>query len=559
MGYLLAVMILVPLLGAGVVFTIGRADREAPRTLALWTTLLTFALSLWVVARYQTPTGASTQPLPGLQMELRLPWLAIGASSATPSWLEFYLAVDSISLWLIALTGLLMISAVLISWEAITERSAEFYALLLLLEAGMLGVFCAFDIILFYICFEFTLIPLFFLIGIWGGAQKTLAAGKFFIYTLTGSVFTLLGLVALVLSLQSRDENQRLTFAIPELTAKMARQMELSESAAAHVNLKSLADRESARRETKAFWYNAQFWIFLAFFAGFAIKVPLAPFHTWLPLAHVEAPTAGSVLLAGILLKLGSYGFMRLCLPLLPYASWNLGVPLVGILSIIGILYGSLCALAQSDIKKLVAYSSVAHLGFCMLGIFALNAEGITGGYMQMINHGLSTGALFLLVGMLYERYHTRQMSAMGGLSQKLPVLTFFALFTFFSSMGLPGLNGFIGETLALIGMFKARPYYAAAGALGIVLGAWYLLNIAQKVFFGPLKEPDTHGAPVGDMNSRELFAIVPIAILCVWLGVYPRTVLKSIKPDIEAIARVYSHPEKLQALPLDPPRNKER
>jgi NADH-quinone oxidoreductase subunit M len=427
--------------------------------------------------------------------------------------LEFHLGLDGISLWLVALTALLMVSSVLVSWEEITDRPAEFYALLLTLETGLLGVFCAFDVVLFYVFFELTLIPLFFLIGIWGGPQKRYAARKFFIYTLAGSLLSLVGLVSLILALQASD-NRTLTFSIPEL--------------ARHLSQGNLIP------------YQTQWWIFVALFIGFAIKVPLVPFHTWLPLAHTEAPTAGSVILAGVLLKLGTYGFLRLCLPLLPEASVTLGVPLIATLATIGIVYGALCALAQDDIKKMVAYSSVSHLGFCMLGMFALNAEGIAGSVFQMINHGLSTGGLFLLVGMLYERYHTRQINEYGGMMSRLPILAAFMLFICLSSAGLPGLNGFVGEMLSLIGMFDVHWRYVAVGALGVILGAWYLLTMMQRVFFGPLKEPHHGEHAVNDLKPRELAALIPIAVMCVWIGVYPSFILDRMKPDIEAIARIY-------------------
>ena len=363
--------------------------------------------------------------------------------------------------------------------------------------------------------FEVTLIPLFFLIGIWGGPQRSAAAYKFFLFTLTGSVLTLVGLVALVLSVLSRGDGLATPFAIPELARVLGGASPLP--------------------------LSVQVWIFLGLSAGFVIKVPLFPFHTWLPLAHTEAPTAGSVMLAGLLLKLGTYGFLRLCLPLLPDATWHVGVPLVATLAVIGIVYGALCSLAQQDIKKLVAYSSVSHLGFCMLGMFALNPEGISGSVLQMLNHGLSTGALFLLVGMVYDRYHTRQMGDLGGLAARLPVLSCFMVFICLSSLGLPGLNGFVGELLAISGMFKAHVAYAVAGTTGIILGAWYLLSMLQRSFFGPLREPDTHGQPIADMSRRELASLLPIAVLCLAIGLFPRPVLDTIRPDVEAVAQVYA------------------
>jgi len=407
-----------------------------------------------------------------------------------------------------------MVSSVLVSWESIRTQACEFYACLLLLETGLLGAFCAFDLLLFYVFFEVTLIPLFFLIGIWGGPQRQYAAYKFFLYTLSGSVLTLVGLIALVLCVLSRNETLATPFSIPELARQLSGEDALP--------------------------YHLQCWIFLGLSAGFVIKVPLFPFHTWLPLAHTEAPTAGSVILAGVLLKLGTYGFLRLCLPLLPGATLHLGVPLVATMAVIGIVYGAFCSLAQLDIKKLVAYSSVSHLGFCMLGMFALNAEGISGSVLQMVNHGLSTGALFLLVGMLYDRYHTRMMPDLGGLASRLPLLACGMVFICLSSVGLPGLNGFVGEMLSLIGMFKFHAAYAVVGTTGIILGAWYLLTMLQRSFFGPLKEPDVHGEPIGDLNGRELAALLPIAALCLWIGVYPKPVLDVIRPDVQAVARIY-------------------
>lgn len=429
-----------------------------------------------------------------------------------PIRLEFYLGADGISVLMLVLTAILTISAVLISWESIQDRATEFYICLLVLEAGMLGAFVAFDIVLFYVFFEFTLIPLFFLVGIWGGVQRQFAAYRFFIYTLAGSVITLLGLVALVMKVL-QEGLIATPFSIPDIAAALV------------------------RHPLPLPW---QAGLLLALSAGFVIKVPLFPFHTWLPLAHTEAPTAGSVLLAGVLLKLGSYGFLRICLPLFPDAVEMVGVPVFGTMAVIGIVFGALGALAQSDIKKLVAYSSVSHLGFCMLGMFALNSEGITGAVMQMVNHGLSTGALFLLVGMVYDRYHTRELADLGGLATRLPLLSVCMVFICLASAGLPGLNGFVGELLSLIGMFRANPIYSAIGATGVVLGAWYLLDMLRRGFFGPLKEPaNTHG-PILDINMRELLAVVPLMGLCLWIGVYPKPVLDSIESDVHGIVNLY-------------------
>jgi len=297
----------------------------------------------------------------------------------------------------------------------------------------------------------------------------------------------------------------------------------------------------------RAFWQSFQFWVFLAMFAGFAIKVPLFPLHTWLPLAHVEAPTAGSVILAGVLLKMGTYGFLRLALPLTPDACISVGLPLVGVLSVIGIIYGALCALAQDDFKKLVAYSSVSHLGFCMLGMFALNSAGLTGSLLQMINHGLSTGGLFLLVGMLYERYHTRRIADYGGMGTKLKLLSFCMVFICLSSIGLPGLNGFVGETLVFFGMFDVRPVLAIVGTAGILLGAWYLMTLLKSVFFGPLKEPEHEGhGLIFDLNGREIATLAPIMALCLFLGLYPQPVIDVAKVDLDVVADIIKARQKM-------------
>jgi NADH-quinone oxidoreductase subunit M len=444
--------------------------------------------------------------------------------------IQFYVGLDGMNIWLIVLTSLLMVSSVLISWNAVQERVNEFYAWLLLLGFGLIGVFLAFDIILFYVFFELTLVPLFFLIGIWGGPERRYAARKFFIFTLAGSLVTFLGLLAVVMVCYQRTHT--LTFSIPELVATFS---DLLQAARAND-----ADRE--------FFRSFQFWVFLAMMVGFAIKVPLFPVHTWLPLAHVEAPTAGSVLLAGVLLKMGTYGFLRLCVPLAPDAAITFGAPLIGTLSVIAIIYGALCAKAQDDIKKLVAYSSVSHLGFCTLGLFALNSTGLTGSLMQMINHGLSTGALFLIVGMLYERYHTRMIADYGGMGSKLKSITFCMVFISLSSVGLPGLNGFVGESLVFFGMIDARPALAILGTAGIILGAWYMMTMLRQVFFGDLKEPHHDGPEVTDITPREIALLAPIMALCLLLGVYPQPVLNSVKPDIDVVANILDNRKKALA-----------
>lgn len=532
MPSLLVIMIFLPAAAAAMLLLL---DAKAPPIRARWTALLatlaTFLVSLGVASQFYAidrsqPASGPVHPV----MQLTHPWMTlVPAANGNPGIsLEFSLGLDGISLALVLLTTLLSISAVLVSWTSISDRAAEFYASMLILETGLIGVFCAFDLVLFYVFFEFTLIPLFFLVGIWGGPLRRYAAGKFFIYTLAGSLITLLGLIWLAVEAYqfAMLKGHALTtpLSIPALSEMLM--------------IHGLPEQ-------------TQVALFLMIAAGFMVKVPLFPFHTWLPLAHVEAPTAGSVMLAGVLLKLGTYGFLRLCLPMIPYGCIHVGLPLIGVMSVIGIVYGSFCALAQNDIKKLVAYSSVAHLGFCMLGLFALNNEGISGGILQMINHGLSTGALFCIVGMFYERYHTRQLSELGGLANRLPLLAVAMVFTSFASIGLPGLNGFVGEVLSLMGMFKRDPLLAVIGASGVVLGAWYLLGVLQKAFFGPLQEPHHHDhEPVADLNAREVLTLAPLLIMCLWLGLFPQPVLDLIRPDVESVTQLYGEVRARKAAP---------
>lgn len=444
--------------------------------------------------------------------------------SSEPIDIRFSLALDGLSLWFFGLSALLTVTCVLVSWEAIDDRAPAFYSLLLLLETGLLGVFTARDIILFYVFFEFTLIPLFFLIGIWGSEDRRYAAIKFFLFTLGGSLLTFLGLVAIVLWNRYYVEPHVMTFSIETL------QRNLSEHPIS---------------------FYPQLLLFLALFAGFAIKVPLFPLHTWLPLAHTQAPTAGSVILAGVLLKIGGYGFLRFNLPMLPEATAAC-IPWLLWLSVAGIVYGALLALAQTNIKKLIAYSSVSHLGFCMLGTFALNKPSLYGGVLQMINHGLSTGGLFAIVGMIYERYHTREIADLGGLARRLPLLaTFMALFTM-SSIGLPGMNGFAGEFLILLGMFQ-RGYaeaplvyagqwlaIAVLAVSGVVLGAWYMLWLFERVFFHRLREPVHHeGPPIRDMSPREVLALAPLLVFVFWIGLFPQHFLAPMEKDLDQVLAV--------------------
>jgi NADH-quinone oxidoreductase subunit M len=577
MRILLVSLLAIPAVAAAVVALLGRLRSPGVRWVSLGATVICLLLAAILAvafavrqAEHRHAEKKEPSKTPAVAFE---PEFVPGATDKKPhqtTWsflsigpgeVLFYIGLDGLNIWLVVLTALLMVPAVLVSWHAIEERVAEFYAWLLLLETAMLGVFLSFDILLFYIFFELTLVPLFFVIGIWGGPERRYAARKFFIYTLAGSLITLLGVLGIVVTLYQERTESNLTFSIPKLVQLVdAHSRDLTKAVgdaservkeAPEANLRKQAQADlQAAEDRLAYWNTIQLWVFAALMVGFAIKVPLVPVHTWLPLAHVEAPTAGSVLLAGVLLKVGAYGFLRLCLPLTPDASLALGAPLIGTLAVIGIIYGALCAYAQDDIKKLVAYSSVSHLGFCMLGMFALNMEGLSGSIMQMINHGLSTGALFLLVGMLYERYHTRQMGDYGGMGARLGLLSCFFVFICLTSIGLPGLNGFVGEVLVFMGIFRFDSDTGAAhvsgvvlgiiGTAGIVLGAWYLLTLLRRVFFGPVKEPIPEGhGPVGDLSGRELAALVPIAILCVAIGVYPQPVLDASRRDLNRVASI--------------------
>lgn len=517
----LAVSVFLPLVGALVVCAVSAAGRGAVRQVALWTTLATLAVVGYVV--FVEAQGA------GLYGAGRN-WL--GDPALTGLDIRFALGLDGVSFWLYGLSALLMIVCVLVSWESVAQRPAAFYALLLLLETGILGVFAARDVILFYVFFEFTLIPLFFLIGIWGYEDRHYAAIKFFLFTLAGSLLTFLGLLAIVLWNYYHAGERVLTFSIAKLTEGLARQPIDAVLSAGPISV------------------SAQVLIFLALFAGFAIKVPLFPLHTWLPLAHTQAPTAGSVVLAGVLLKIGTYGFLRFSIPMLPAATARCA-PAILWLSVAGIIYGALVALAQTDMKRMIAYSSVSHLAFCMLGLFALNRIGADGATLQMINHGLSTGGLFALIGMLYERYHTREIRLYSGMAARLPWFAFFFVLFTFSSIGLPMLNGFAGEFLLLLGTFQrgfsGEPIVVAAqlkwiavlAVSGVVLNAWYMLWLAKSVLFGPLKEPShgDHGAHahVHDLRPREILALAPLVVFMLWIGLAPRDFINPMKPGINA------------------------
>jgi NADH-quinone oxidoreductase subunit M len=548
---ILAALILIPLLGA---LLVAMSPSGSSRAIAMMTTLVALAVSVVAAVKFDYSQAQAMQFLAAV------PWF-------DQFGIAFSVGVDSIAGILILLTALLGPICVACSASAITERQKTYYAWLLVLQAAMTGVFASRDLILFYVCFEFTLIPMFILISLWGSTNRKRAAIKFFLYTFTGSVIALAGLV--YVAWHHAEMSGGWSFDI--------------------LTLRDSADDMSP---------TAQGWVLLALMAGFAVKVPLFPVHTWLPLAHTEAPTAGSVILAGVLLKLGCYAILRFVFAFAPAAVVEYA-PLLATLSIVGIIYGGLICWVQTDVKKLVAYSSVAHLGFCMLGMFALNSDGLTGSVLYMINHGLSTGALFLLIGMIYERYHTRSMKELGGLASRMPVWSTFMVFFVMASVGLPGLNGFISEFLCMKGAFQASsawgsgvwnsagaplpgatagnlgPWYALVAGTGVIIAAMYLLIMTGKVVWGVLLEPEGHGAGhdhIGshhgahsgetkeevrargshvrdipreglptDLNTREVFTLVPLAALCVLLGVYPGPVIRVLEAPVGEVVKVVS------------------
>lgn len=485
----LVLMTFFPLVGVLVLALLAPQQKNAMRWTALITSLITFAVSLWVLVLFD--------PNKTNNLLVQQPWFRL---AGVP--IQILMGVDGLSILMVLLTTFLTPISILSTWKAVEEQVKGFMIFFLLLEVGMLGVFLALDLVLFYIFWEFTLIPMYFLIGIWGGKNRIYAAVKFFLFTMAGSVLMLLAI--LYLGLQAGSFSQ------PELVAN------------------------------RSLFAGAQMLLFLAFAIAFAIKVPVFPLHTWLPDAHVEAPTAGSVILAGVLLKMGAYGFLRFNLPLFPQASLQ-AAPIIAVLAIIGILYGGAVAFAQKDIKKLVAYSSVAHLGFVMLGIFALNPQGVAGGVLQMVNHGLSTGALFLLVGMIYERLHTREMDSYGGLWKVMPVYAGISLVVVLSSVGLPGLNGFVGEFTILLGAFGSKalgsPWFAGIATLGVILAAVYLLKMFEKTFLGPVIHEENKA--LKDLSLREIITMVPLLVLIFWLGIFPQPFFNLINPAVEQLVQL--------------------
>ncbi len=478
----LSVVLFTPLVGALLLLFLPREMEQAHRIIGNIFGVLGFLVSLPLLRWFKPEWG-------GFTFEENAQWIpSIGA--------KYHLGIDGISLLLVLLTTLLGMIAILSSWSAIHQRTKEYYILLLLLQTGMLGVFVSLDFFLFYVFWEVMLVPMYFLIGVWGSERRLYAAIKFFLYTLAGSVVMLLAILALYFYAPVPAGATR-TFDVPTLLAAAQR-----------------------------FSDPLKVWLFWGFFFAFAIKVPMFPFHTWLPDAHTEAPTAGSVILAGVLLKMGTYGFLRFSLPLLPAD--------VIVLSLIGIVYGALVCLMQKDMKRLIAYSSVSHLGFCTLGIFALTPNGLAGSVLQQVNHGISTGALFLIVGVLYERRHTRMITDFGGLATPMPNFAAIYLIISLSSLGMPLLNGFIGEFTILQGAFQVSKAWAAWGVLGVVLGAAYLLWLYQRVMFGPVTQTVNEKLP--DLNLREYATLVPLVILAFWIGIYPKPFFAFIERPVQKI-----------------------
>jgi len=485
-----------PLVGVLILLFISSDNKSAIRWAALGTSLITFGISLWVLTQFDASNV-------DLQLKAQYDWITVAGWN-----IQYYLGIDGLSILLVLLTAFLTPISILSTWTAVEDRVKEFMIYFLLLEVGMMGVFLAQDLFMFYIFWEFTLVPMYFLIGIWGGPRRIYAAVKFFLYTMAGSILMLLAILWLGI--------YGGTFSVPELISQG--------------NIPT----------------DIQWWLFLAFTAAFAIKVPMWPLHSWLPDAHVEAPTAGSVILAGVLLKMGTYGFVRFNLPLFPEAALK-AAPYIALLATIGIIYGAMVSYAQKDVKKLVAYSSVSHLGFVMLGLFAMNPEGIAGGILQMINHGLSTGALFLLVGMIYEQTHTRELKVYGGLWKITPVFGTIMLIVSLSSMGLPGLNGFVGEFTILLGAFGSAAInnnvYAIISALGVIMAAVYILYMFQKMFLGPqgeiVDEVKEHGHAIRDLNWREIVTITPLLIFIFWIGLYPKPFFDLMAPAVEHLVNM--------------------
>ncbi|MEA2031248.1 MAG: NADH-quinone oxidoreductase subunit M [candidate division Zixibacteria bacterium] len=475
-----------PLFGIVLMLAVPKNQHNTLKSVCLIIAFVTMLLSIWMYAMFDPIAN-------GMQFEVDIPWI-------TSLGIHYHMGIDGISLLLILLTSVLSVLAILSSWISITKAVKGYYISMLLLEVGMIGVFCSLDLFMFYVFWELMLIPMYFIIGLWGGPRRMYAAIKFVLFTMFGSLLMLVAILYLVFAYQSY---------FGEYSFDMLKMIELPIA------------------------YGPQLYLFGAFALAFAIKVPLFPFHTWLPDAHVQAPTAGSVILAGVLLKMGTYGFVRICLPIFPEATVAF-LPYISILSLIAIIYGALVAMVQKDVKSLVAFSSVSHMGFIMLGIFALNLQGIEGAVLQMLNHGISTGALFLIVGMIYERRHTRLIEEFGGIAKVMPVFATFFMIATLSSIGLPLTNGFVGEFLILLGAFKANTVYGIIAASGVILSACYMLWMYQRVIFGKVTKPENE--KLKDVNWREKLILIPIVIFIFWIGVYPKPFLDRIEPAAKQV-----------------------
>jgi NADH-quinone oxidoreductase subunit M len=486
--YVLTIVTALPLIGILIMLPISRKAESVLKGIAFTTSLAAFVLSLYLCINFDSSTDA-------MQFSVNVPWISsLGAN--------YHVGIDGLSLWLFLLTTFLSWISIWSSWNAIKDRLKGYLISLLLLETGMLGVFMSLDLFLFYVFWEMMLVPMYFLIGIWGGVNRIYATIKFVLFTLVGSLLMLVAIIAL--------------FVI-------------------HYYATGVYSFDLTVMDDFAISSQAQMWLFAAFALAFVIKVPMFPFHTWLPDAHVQAPTAGSVILAGVLLKMGTYGFLRFCIPLFPDAFME-SIPVISVLAIIGIIYGALVAMVQKDVKSLVAFSSVSHLGFVMLGMAAFNMQSMQGSIIQMINHGISTGALFLIVGMLYERRHTRMIADLGGLFTSMPVWTTFFVIVALSSIGLPFTNGFVGEFLILLGTFKVNAAYAIIAATGMILAACYMLWMLQRVVFGEIT--DEKNRSIRDLNLREKLILVPLVVLIFWIGIYPSTFFRPMERSIDSLLK---------------------
>lgn len=487
MSNILSVMTFLPVVGVLLLLFIPKGSNGVLRSVTFITTLATFLVTLPILTGFQTNAD--------YQFVENVPWIAAG-----PFAMRYNIGIDGISFWLVVLTNFIMPIAVISTWTAVEDKVKEYMICLLLLQTGMLGAFVSLDLFLFYIFWEVMLIPMYFIIGIWGGKNRVYAAVKFFIYTMVGSLLMLVALIYLYF---------------------LGTKAGITDFGLVHffsMNIES----------------TTQTWLFLAFALAFAIKVPMFPLHTWLPDAHTEAPTAGSVILAAILLKMGTYGYIRFAMPLFPEATVTF-TPLIATLSVIGIIYAALVAMVQEDVKKLVAYSSVAHLGFVMLGLFALNEQGVTGAMLQMLNHGVSTGALFLIVGFIYERRHTRLITDFGGLSKQMPIFAVIFMIVTLSSIGLPGTNGFVGEFMILIGAYESSlRWWAIIASSGVIFAAVYMLWMFQRVMYGELDNPKNQ--KLEDLNAREIGIMIPLLILIFVMGVYPNPFIEKMTPSIKKV-----------------------